>query len=219
MAEGATPWITEAVVNAQSIHILGAGLNSARPAHQAIHDLDGRGWRLVPIHPRDAGSSILGRPIRPSIDEGIIPDIVVLFLAPQRAKQAVTKMLMQYPQDNFPVIWFQIGALDEGTAEMLEQSDRRFVSEDCIVRYITRNDLQANVKVNASTWFRQISDEDGSGCSVWQAFSDDVDLMSTELEWVGDLLDLEQSQHTIARYIRSLRRNDETLLETAIRLT
>ena len=110
MAEGATPWITEAVVNAQSIHILGAGLNSARPAHQAIHDLDGRGWRLVPIHPRDAGSSILGRPIRPSIDEGIIPDIVVLFLAPERAKQAVTKMLMQYPQDNFPVIWFQIGA-------------------------------------------------------------------------------------------------------------
>ena len=49
MAEGATPWITEAVVNAQSIHILGAGLNSARPAHQAIHDLDGRGWSLVPI--------------------------------------------------------------------------------------------------------------------------------------------------------------------------
>ena len=219
MAEEATLWITEAVVNAQSIHILGAGLNSAKPAHQAIHDLDGRGWRLVPIHPRDAGSSILGRPIRPSIDEGIIPEIVVLFLAPERAKQAVTKMLMQYPQDNFPVIWFQIGALDEDTAEMLEQSDRRFVSEDCIVRYITRNDLEANVKSNSSTWFRQISDEDGSGCSVWQAFSDDVDLMSTELEWVGDLLDLEQSQHTIARYIRSLRRNDETLLETAIRLT
>ena len=219
MSEGATPWITEAVVNAQSIHILGAGLNSARPAHQAIHDLDGRGWRLVPIHPRDAGRSILGRPIRPSIDEGIIPDIVVLFLAPERAKQAVTKMLVQYPQDNFPVIWFQIGALDDDTAEMLEQSDRRFVSEDCIVRYITRNDLQANVKVNASTWFRQISDEDGSGCSVWQAFSDDVDLMSTELEWVGDLLDLEQSQHTIARYIRSLQRYDETLLETATRLT
>jgi predicted CoA-binding protein len=219
MAEKATPWITEAVVNAQSIHILGAGLNSARPAHQAIHDLDDRGWRLVPIHPRDAGSSILGRPIRPSVDEGIIPDIVVLFLAPQRAKQAVTKMLMQYPQKNFPVIWFQIGALDDDTAEMLEQSGRRFVSEDCIVRYITRNDLYPSLTLNSSKWFRQISDEDGSGCSVWQAFSADAELMITELEWVGDLLDLEQSQHTIARYIRSLQKNDETLLETAIRLT
>tara|TARA_X000000368_G_scaffold167561_1_gene132257 strand:+ start:356 stop:1015 length:660 start_codon:yes stop_codon:yes gene_type:complete len=219
MAEVATPWITEAVINAQSIHILGAGLNSARPAHQAILDLDDRGWRLVPVHPRDAGSSILGRPIRPSIDEGIIPEIVVLFLAPERAKQAVTKMLLQYPQDNFPVIWFQIGALDEDTAEMLEQSGRRFVSEDCIVRYITRNDLKPNFKVNSSKWFRQISDEDGSGCSVWQAFSNDVDLMSTELEWIGDLIDLEQSQHTIARYIRSLQTSNETLLETAMRLT
>jgi len=219
MAEVATPWITEVVINAQSIHILGAGLNSTSPAHQAIHDLDDRGWRLVPVHPRDAGSSILGRPIRPSIDEGIIPEIVVLFLAPKRAKQAVTKMLVQYPQDNFPVIWFQIGALDEDTAEMLEQSGRRFVSGDCIVRYITRNDLQPSVKLNCSRWFRQISDEDGSGCSVWQAFSNDVDLMSTELEWIGDLLDLEQSQHTIARYIRSLQKSDETLLETAMRLT
>tara|TARA_B100000767_G_scaffold83346_1_gene80237 strand:+ start:357 stop:1016 length:660 start_codon:yes stop_codon:yes gene_type:complete len=219
MAKGSTPWITDVVINAQSIHILGSGLNSTRPAHQAIHDLDQRGWRLVPIHPRDAGGSILGRPIRPAIDEGIIPEIVVLFLAPKRAKQAVTKMLMQYPQDNFPVIWFQIGALDEDTEEMLEQSGLRFVSEDCIVRYIIRNDLHPNVKMNSSSWFRQISDEDGSGCSVWQNFSKDAKLMSTQLEWVGDLIDLEQSHHTIARYIRSLQKTDETLLETAMRLT
>ena len=54
---------------------------------------------------------------------------------------------------------FQIGALDDDTAEMLEQSGRRFVSEDCIVRYITRNDLYPRVKLNSSKWFRQISDE------------------------------------------------------------
>ena len=218
MAEESTPWITDVVVNAQSIHILGSGLTSTRPAHQAIHDLDQRGWRLVPVHPRDAGGSILGRPIRPAIDEGIVPEVVVLFLAPQRAKQAITKMLMQYPKDNFPVIWFQIGALDKDTEEMLEQSGLRFISEDCIVRYIIRNDLQPNVKMNSSIWFRQISDEDGSGCSVWQTFSKDAELMSTQLEWVGDLIDLEQSHHTIARYIRSLQKTDETLLETAMRL-
>ena len=42
---------------------------------------------------------------------------------------------------------------------------------------------------------------------------------STELEWVGDLEDLEQSEHTIARYIRSLVNEDESLLEAAIRLS
>ena len=40
-------WIDEAINQAQSIHILGAGLNADRPANRAIHDLDGRGWRLV----------------------------------------------------------------------------------------------------------------------------------------------------------------------------
>ena len=61
-------WLDEAINRALSIHILGAGLNSTRPAHQAIHDLDSRGWRLVPIHPRDAGKTILGRAIRREIE-------------------------------------------------------------------------------------------------------------------------------------------------------
>ena len=42
---------------------------------------------------------------------------------------------------------------------------------------------------------------------------------STELEWVGDLEDLAKSEHTIARYIRSLVKPDETLFEAAIRLS
>ena len=41
----------------------------------------------------------------------------------------------------------------------------------------------------------------------------------SDLEWVGDLEDLEHSQHTIARYIRSLVNHDEELLDAAIRLS
>ena len=69
-------------------------------------------------------------------------------------------------------------------------------------------------------WFRQISDEDGSGCSVWEAFEPLAEghEFSTELEWVGDLVDLELSEHAIARYIRSLVNPDENLLDVAIRL-
>ena len=84
-------WLDEAINRALSIHILGAGLNSTRPAHQAIHDLDSRGWRLVPIHPRDAGRTILGRAIRREIEDGIIPEIVVFFLAPKRAMEAILR--------------------------------------------------------------------------------------------------------------------------------
>ena len=71
------------------VHILGAGLNSEKPANSAVKDLSERGWNPIPIHPKDAGASISGYPIRPMIEDGIGPEIVVLFLAPERAREAV----------------------------------------------------------------------------------------------------------------------------------
>ena len=96
MLRDAHPAIVGTVCEADSIYILGAGLNPEKPAHQAIHDLDGKGWRLVPIHPRDAGGAILGRPIRPIIEEGFQPEVVVFFLAPERAKQAVMELMVRH---------------------------------------------------------------------------------------------------------------------------
>lgn len=220
MSEGRTDWIDEEISQARSIHILGAGLNAERPAHRAIHDLDGRGWRLVPIHPRDAGNSILGRVIRPEIEPGIKPEIVVMFLAPARAQAAVMSMIVRYGSEHMPLIWLQRGAESDELAEMLELNDIKHVKQDCIVEYITRNDMQRSPQVQDYPWFRQISDEDGSGCSVWQAFEplQDGGDFNTELEWVGDLDDLANSQHTIARYIRGLAQVDEPLIDTATRL-
>lgn len=220
MSEGREEWLDAAINHAHSIHILGAGLNPERPAHRAVHDLNGRGWRLVPIHPRDAGNSILGRVIRPEIEPGITPDIVVMFLAPARAQAAVMSMIVRYGSEHMPLIWLQRGAESDELIEMLEENALKYVKQDCIVEYITRNNMQRSPRAEAYPWFRQISDEDGSGCSVWQAFEplQDGSKFTTELEWVGDLSDLENSQHTIARYIRSLGLPDEQLVDTAIRL-
>ena len=214
-------WLDEAINRAQSIHILGAGLNSKRPAHQAIHDLDSRGWRLVPIHPRDAGRTILGRAIRREIEDGIIPEIVVFFLAPKRAMEAILKMIVKYNSDDMPLIWLQRGAESDEIVEMLEINNIKHVKDDCIVEYITGNNMFRVPKCENQPWFRQISDEDGSGCSVWQAFKslETGSNFTTELEWVGDLEDLAKSHHTIARYIRSLAKPDEDLFDTAIRLS
>ena len=221
MPEQRLDWIDDAINSAQSIHILGSGLNPERPAHRAIHDLDGRGWRLVPVHPRDAGRCILGRVIRREIEEGISPDIVVFFLAPERAKAAILAMIMKLGSNEMPLIWLQRGAESDELSEMLEENGLKHVKNDCIVEYITRNEMRRNPTIEDKPWFRQISDEDGSGCSVWQAFEPLAEGhdFSTELEWVGDLEDLEHSQHTIARYIRSLTNHDEELLDAAIRLS
>ena len=136
MLRDAHPAIAGILRSATSIHILGAGLNAEKPAHRAIHDLDGRGWRLVPVHPKDAGGAILGRPIRPSLEEGVVPEVVVFFLAPERAKQAVMELTVRYGVDAMPLLWFQPGSEHEDVLEMLNESGILHIVDDLSLIHI-----------------------------------------------------------------------------------
>ena len=205
------------ITSVDFVHVMGAGLNIERPAHNAIHDLSGRGWNPVPVHPTDAGGSIAGYPIRDAVDDGVPVDIVVLFLAPVRAREAVRKILVSN-NGKSSLVWFQEGAEDEIAEEWLNDAGWKFVKGDCIMRFLNRHDL-VNEPITIP-WFRQIQSEDDLGCSIWSVheFEEDCDKPSTELEWVGDLRDLEKSRLSIPRYIRGLRKDDESLEECARRL-
>ena len=220
MLRDAHPAIQGMVRSASTIHILGAGLKAERPAHQAIHDLDGKGWRLVPIHPKDAGGAILGRPIRASIEDGIRPEIVVFFLAPERAKQAVLELIMKFDHEDMPLLWFQPGSEHEGVLEMLNEAGLLHIVDDCIVRFIQRHHLGGEHGMVPAPWCLQVASEDGSGCSVWTVESPTSSKPApvTALEWCGDFVDLEQSNHTVARYIRSLAQPGEAVEALAHRL-
>ena len=210
------------VTNCSTIHIYGAGLNHERPAHTAVGELSDLGWACAPIHPRDAGGTISGFPIRPSLDDGIVPEIVVLFLAPQRAQAAVRDLIVRLGHENFPLIWFQRGAEDERSIEALDAMNAPYVANDCIVEYTGRNGLTCTQSILPQTFCLQTASEDGDGCSVWTTHSSHDAHLSRPthgLEWIGSLDDLTCSNHTIPRYIRSLRNESETLSELAQRLT
>lgn len=215
------PAIQGMVCRASTIHILGAGLKPERPAHQAIHDLQGRGWRLVPIHPNDAGGAILGRPIRASIEDGILPEVVVFFLAAERAKQAVLELIMKFDSQTMPLLWFQPGSEHEEVLEMLNEAGILHIVDDCIVRFIQRHHLESQHGLEPSPWCLQVSSDDGSGCSIWtvESASASKRAPTTALEWCGDFVDLEQSNHTVARYVRSLAEPNETMDNLAHRLS
>jgi len=209
------------ITSTSVIHIFGAGINSEKPAHKAVHELSDRGWAIAPIHPRDAGATINGFPIRPSLDDGIIPEIVVLFLAPERARAVVRSLIIKQDGDNFPLVWFQHGAEDEEAISALEEMGADYVVQDCIVVNSNTNDLACENSIIPQTWCLQIASEDGDGCSIWSVHSTDSakqGVPSTALEWVGSLQELKLSKHTIPRYIRSLKQEEENLLELANRL-
>ena len=209
--------IESRLVNTRSIHILGAGLNKERNAHTAVGELKKRGWRVVPIHPRDSGATISGIPIRTEIEDGVELELIVLFLAPERARDAVRKLLLKNPI-NPPLVWFQPGAEDEIAINWLEDAGWQTVYDDCIVKFAERENL--NRAPSLVPWFRQIQDTDDSGCSIWSVHEvhDDSKLPLTELEWIGDLIDLQLSNHIIPRYIRDLKKNNETIEDCARRL-
>ena len=209
--------LEDLVLQTKFVHILGAGVNPEKPANSAVSDLSERGWNPIPIHPRDAGASIGGYPIRPKIEDGVLTEIVVLFLAPARAREAVKRLLITN-HDSSTLIWFQHGSEDAIAESWLDDAGWNYVKNDCIVRFVQRHDLDRESE--EIPWFKQIQSEDGSGCSVWSVheFREDSVKSPTELEWIGDLRDLEFSESSIPNYIRSLRNEGESLEECARRL-
>ena len=214
--------LTSRIVSSSTVHIYGAGLNKERPAHTAVKELSDRRWAIAPIHPKDGGATIDGFPIRPGLDEGIIPEIVVLFLAPERARAVVRNLIIRLDKDNFPLIWFQLGAEDDDAISALEDMEVDYVFDDCLVRYCDRYDLMCSDSILPQTWCLQTASEDGDGCSIWSVHSTDsanLERPKEALEWVGSIDDLANSEHTIPRYIRSLSQTDETLYELSLRLS
>ena len=214
----ASPDLIPALCAATSIHVFGAGLNAERTSHTAVPELRKRGWRVVPVHPRDAGACIEGVPIRGSVEAGTPLEVAVLFLAPERARTQVRRLLMT-PFEAPPLVWFQPGAEDEIALQWLRDAEWPTVHADCIVRYSERHNLERPVV--EAPWYRQVADEDGSQCSVWTAHEVDEHAAppTTEVEWVGDLVDLETSTASVPTYIRNLRTDDESLEECARRLS
>ena len=202
----------------RSVHIIGAGLRSDRPAHRAFHDAGDMGYRMIPVHPRDAGNTILGRPVRSHPWQNEEPELFVLFLSPDRVFASLREWLLEGRK--IPFVWLQPGAEREDVLEFLEDAGIRYSVGRCWVVTVTESDLRCNQPLDAVPWFLQTVAQDGSECSLWRAFESGLDHTRDEpLEWVGDLYDLEDSDETIARYVRSLRQENETLLDAAYRLS
>ena len=201
----------------RSVHVLGAGLRQDRPAHQAFHDAGHLGYRMVPVHPKDAGNTLLGRPIRPHpwIDDK--PELFVLFLSPERVMGQLRSWLLE--GRSIPFIWLQPGAESDDVVEFLESANIGHSVGRCWVVTVRDGNIHCSDSLEEQKWYLQTTSLDGSECSIWRTFDFGTEHSLTEpLEWVGDHLDLSRSNETIPRYIRSLTGVDESLEDAAVRL-
>ena len=205
------------LADVRSVHIIGAGLRQDRPAHQAFHDAGHLGYRMVPVHPKDAGNTLLGRPIRPHpwIDE--VPELFVLFLSPERVMGQLRTWLLE--GRTIPFIWLQPGAESDDVVEFLQSANIQHSIGICWVVTVRDEGIHCNNSIEDQKWYLQTTSLDGSECSIWRTFEFGTRHVLTEpLEWVGDYMDLSRSNETIPRYIRSLKGDEESLEQAALRL-
>ena len=202
----------------RTVHVIGAGLKEDRPANRAFHDMKERGYRMVPVHTRDAGSTILGRPILPSPWSDDEPEMFVLFLSPSVVLKELAKWLLAGKK--IPFIWLQPGAENDVVEELLSNAGLQYSSGKCWVTTSQNEDISCRDPLPPFPWFLQTTSLDGDECSVLRHYPPGADhILDAPLEWVGDLLDLETSSEPIPRYIRSLGQGTENIEQTAIRLS
>ena len=205
------------LADVRSVHIIGAGLRKDRPAHQAFHDAGHLGYRMIPVHPKAAGNTLLGRPIRPHPWNDDEPELFVLFLSPERVLGQLRSWLLE--GRIIPFIWLQPGAESDEVVEFLESANIKHSVGRCWVVTVRDGDIHCNNSLEEQKWYLQTTSLDGSECSIWRTFDFGTEHSLTEpLEWVGDHLDLTHSNETIPRYIRSLVGADESLEQAAVRL-
>ena len=202
----------------QTVHIIGAGLDQQKPAHRAFYDAGNKGFRMVPVHPKDAGSTILGRPIRSNAWGSEYPELFVFFLSASSVIQELRKWLIK--GRNIPFIWLQPGAESPELEEFLSNSRIKYSTNRCWVVTVNEENIVCNNPIPEQSWCLQTTSVDGSDCSNWQHFSVGSNhIRKAPLEWVGDLIDLQASDEIIPRYIRSLVNEGETLENASIRLS
>jgi len=113
----------------RTIAIVGASNRPERASHGVMHFLLGRGWRVIPVNPRLAGTEILGQEVvesLPAIGEPI--DMVDVFRRSEEAGAVVDEAIAAGAK----AVWLQLGVYDDEAVSRAEAAGLRAVADRCI---------------------------------------------------------------------------------------
>tara|TARA_R100000935_G_scaffold14995_1_gene29804 strand:- start:28 stop:465 length:438 start_codon:yes stop_codon:yes gene_type:complete len=119
----------------RTIALVGASEKTHRPSHEVMEFMQGHGYRVIPVNPRLAGQKVLGETVYADIASLPEPvDMVELFLAPERTDAVIDQAI----ELKVPVIWMQIGVINEAGAARAEAAGLTVVMNKCPKQEIPR---------------------------------------------------------------------------------
>ena len=130
-----TPDMYERLVLLQQYHniaIVGVSSNQYRPSHFVAIYMQAEGYNIIPINPRLAGQTLLGKRAYASLTEaheaGEQIDIVDVFRKPSETLPVAEEAI----KIGAKVVWLQLGIRNDETGRRVREAGLTFVQDHCV---------------------------------------------------------------------------------------
>jgi uncharacterized protein len=112
----------------KTIAMVGASAHWNRPSYFAMKYLQSKGYRVIPVNPREAGQEILGETCYASLAE--IPDPVDLVQC-FRAAEAIPGIVEDAKKIKPKVLWMQLGIRNDEAGREAETAGMTVIMNRC----------------------------------------------------------------------------------------
>lgn len=114
------------------IAMVGASPDWRRPSNFAMKYLQAKGYRVLPVNPRAAGTTFLGETCYATLAEVPAPiDMVDIFRSSAHAGAITDEALALAAEKGIRVIWMQLGVRDDAAAARAEAAGLSVVMDRC----------------------------------------------------------------------------------------
>ena len=121
-------FLKETLDRVRTIAVVGASANWNRPSFFVMKYLQAKGFRIIPVNPKEAGSTILGEKVYASLAEIPFPvDMVEIFRSSEEAGSITDEAVKRGAK----VVWMQIGVRNDEAARRAEDAGLTVVMNRC----------------------------------------------------------------------------------------
>ena len=121
-------YLREILDGVKTIAMVGSSANWNRPSFFAMKYLQDKGFRVIPVNPREAGKQILGETVYPDLASlPVKVDMVDVF----RNAEAAGPIADEAVRIGAKVVWMQLGVRNDAAAARAEAAGLKVVMNRC----------------------------------------------------------------------------------------